>query len=268
MDRKALAQDTLRIIDSGRYETPSKESCDVASAIDAARAGTITYAPGSITPRAPHVPKALPPVEITNETTAAAGRRLVLEERAARVCVLNFASARKPGGGFLGGAKAQEEDLALASALYACLEPQRAYYDANRAHASTLYTDHVIYSPDVPFFRDDRGVLATPALLSVITAPAPNAGAVDASERALVVPTLARRAAIVLEIGAKHAHETLVLGAWGCGVFRNDAREVATTFRELLTTRYADAFARVVFAVWDTSATHATFEAFRETFSR
>ena len=104
-------------------------------------------------------------------------------ERVARVVALNFASAKNPGGGFLGGAKAQEEDLARSSALYACMRDQRAYYDANRHEPSLLYTDHMIYSPDVPFFRDDRlRFLEDPFLLSILTAPAPNAASNERRE--------------------------------------------------------------------------------------
>ncbi|HEY2367496.1 MAG TPA: TIGR02452 family protein [Polyangiaceae bacterium] len=262
MDNKAQANETLRIIADGRYATKGR-NVDIGDAIRGAVAGTVTYKPGEVVARRAGGANSTR-VEVTNETTSSAGRRLAIDEKESRVCVLNFASARKPGGGFLGGAKAQEEDLARSSALYACLEPQRAYYDANRAHASTLYTDHVIYSPDVPFFRDDRGSLvAPPAMLSVISAPAPNAGAIDPSERPQLLPALARRAGIVLEIAAKHGHRVLVLGAWGCGVFRNDPRDVATTFRTHLE---RSEFDRVVFAVWDRGG--ATIATFREVLTR
>jgi uncharacterized protein (TIGR02452 family) len=202
-------------------------------------------------------------IEVTDETTAAASRRLAKE---GRVCALNFASARNPGGGFLKGAKAQEEDLARASALYLCLEPKRAYYDANRAHASALYTDHIIYSPDVPFFRDDRyELLDEHALVSIITAPAPNAAAIDPKERPLLPAVLEKRGAMVLEVAAHHGHQTLVLGAWGCGVFANNPFEVAAMFKRHLEGPFRGAFERVVFAIWDRSRDRSTLSAFRST---
>src|SRR5262249_60941792 len=106
---------------------------------------------------------------------ADAARRLYEDEGEQNAVALNFASARNPGGGFLGGAKAQEEDLARRSALYACLLTQRPYYDANRAERSLLYTDHIIYSPSVPFFRDRAlDLVESPFCASIITAPAPN----------------------------------------------------------------------------------------------
>lgn len=49
--------------------------------------------------------------------------------------------------------------------------------EVNRATESLLYTDHIIYSPRVPFFRvRNRELIEDPFSSSVITAPAPNAG--------------------------------------------------------------------------------------------
>ena len=102
--------------------------------------------------------RAAPACEVSAETTGAAALRL-RGEGGERVLALNFASAKNAGGGFINGAKAQEEDLARASALYPCLIGQRGYYEANRRCGSMIYTDHLIYSPDVPFFRDDGWAL-------------------------------------------------------------------------------------------------------------
>jgi uncharacterized protein (TIGR02452 family) len=90
--------------------------------------------------------------EVTGESSLEAARRLT-----GPVAVLNFASARNPGGGFLNGAQAQEEALCRASALYTCLLQARGFYDHHRAHRDPFYTDRVIHSPAVPVFRDDKG---------------------------------------------------------------------------------------------------------------
>lgn len=206
---------------------------------------------------------------MTDETTGQAGRRLVHDEGAARVVALNFASAKNPGGGFLGGAKAQEEDLARCSALYTCQLTQRAYYDKNRRVGSMLYTDHMIYSPDVPFFRDDRlELLDAPFHLSIVTAPAPNAGeASGRGEGAMVKETLAARAGKVLAVAAAHGHRCLLLGAWGCGVFRNDPHNVAEAFATWLAHEaFQGAFDRVVFAVYDRAKNRPNYSAFVDRF--
>jgi len=212
---------------------------------------------------------AAPRIEVSAETTAAAARRLFTEGTA--VAALNFASAKNPGGGFLGGAKAQEEDLARCSALYPCLLTQRAYYDENRACESMLYTDHIIYAPSVPFFRDDRlDLVEEPYLCSMITAPAPNAGEAlrrDPGARPAISRALARRAAKVLAVAAAEQERCLVLGAWGCGVFRNDPAEVAAVFAAALAgPRFAGAFDRIVFAIHDRTPTRATLTAFQRAF--
>ena len=242
---------------------------EIGPLVDAAVAGTVLYAPGTLAKAEPRERRPGPMrVEVTDETTAAAGRRLVGEGEA-RVAALNFASAKNPGGGFLGGAKAQEEDLARCSALYTCLLRQPRYYEVNRATASMIYTDHLIYSPDVPFFRDERlALLDAPFTLSIVTAPAPNAGEAlrrDRGAKAEIREALDRRAAYVLAAMALHGHRTLVLGAWGCGVFRNDPREVADVLaRSIVHPRFEGAFDRVVFAVYDRSKERANLRAFEE----
>ena len=89
-----------------------------------------------------------------NDTTLAAARALVAD--GFKPVALNFASARNPGGGFLNGARAQEESLCRASALYACINGNAMY----RHHAPLpggFYTNYAIYSPAVPVFKDDDG---------------------------------------------------------------------------------------------------------------
>ena len=124
----------------------------------------------------------------------------------------------------------------------------------------------------MPFFRDDAGsLIEKPILASVITSPAPNAGAIAQNEPANlrhVEPTMRRRAELVLDIAAAHQVDQLVLGAWGCGVFRNDPRIVATIFAELLkpSGKFAGVFTGVSFAVFDRSEGMATYQAFAERF--
>lgn len=169
-------------------------------------------------------------VEVTVESTVAAARRLA----SPTTMVLNFASARHVGGGWLSGANAQEESLCRASALSASLESQPDYYKVNRACPTALYTDHIIFSGRVPFFRDDEGeFLAEPFHVSVITCPAPNAGSLPRGQQE-VGRALRRRSRDIVALATHLGCETLILGAWGCGVFRNEPDEVAAAFKEAL----------------------------------
>ena len=208
-------------------------------------------------------------MQVTGETTNEAAFRLVMEEGVGHVVALNFASAKNPGGGFLGGAKAQEEDLCRSSALYVCQLEQPDFYASNRAERSMIYTDHILYSPEVPVFRDKRALLEDPFLLSFITAPAPNAGEArrHGESASAVRAALRSRARQVLMVAAHQSHTTLLLGAWGCGVFRNDPAEVASAFYDALQEpTIAGGFTRVVFAVWERDAALGNLAAFEERF--
>lgn len=201
MDLVRVAHGTLAIIEAGEYCAPSGRMVALREAIDGVVRGTVLYTPGDLEALVAATRAAPAPtpgrrrmhVEVTAETTAAAARRLAPEEGSGRVAALNFASARRPGGGWLSGARAQEEDLARCSALYPCLLAQPRCYEANRDWPSLLYTDHIIHSPDVPFFRDDGlRLLEAPFHVSIITAPAPNVGEVLRREPD-VKPRLRRR---------------------------------------------------------------------------
>lgn len=270
---KEITAETLAILESGRYTAPSGRVHNVGPAIAAAAAATRSYSPEAV--RAlrqtrPSDPSASRPwIEVTDETTQAAAARLLLEDRLPELVLLNFASARNAGGGFIKGAKAQEEDLCRASGLYPCLLRAPDYYAVNRAEGSVLYTDHLIYSPSVPFFRGaGPDLLESPCFPAVITSPAPNAGELlarlpDAGPS--LEEALRRRSGQILDVARTHGHKNLLLGAWGCGVFRNDPAQVARIFAEVLEEQ-AGAFERVIFAVYDRGEGLPNLTAFRGRF--
>ncbi|MEW1774339.1 TIGR02452 family protein [Streptomyces sp. NPDC086777] len=265
---RGIARQTEEIVAAGSYRTPDGREVLLAADIAAARAGTRLYGPAPVpVPTAPG-PDSDTVFEVTGESSLEAARRLA----DAPVAVLNFASARNPGGGYLNGAQAQEEALCRASALYACVREAAGYYEHHRAHRDPFYTDRVIHSPAVPVFRDDRGaLLAEPYRAGFLTAAAPNAGVIrrTAPERVGELPgALAARAERVLEVAAAHGYRRLVLGAWGCGVFQNEPAQVADAFRGLLGPggRFAGAFAHVAFGVLDRTPGSVVRGAFTEAF--
>ncbi|MFD5268273.1 TIGR02452 family protein [Streptomyces sp. NPDC058335] len=279
---RGIARETEEAVAAGMYRTPDGREIPLAAAVEAAREGTRMVGPdpvpvpeivgetvsGTARETVSGTASAEPRIEVTGESSLEAARRLA----DAPVAVLNFASARNPGGGYLNGAQAQEEALCRGSALYACLLRAPEFYDHHRAHRDPFYTDRVIHSPAVPVFRDDRGrFLPEPYTAGFLTAAAPNAGVVlrTAPERASELPrTLAVRAERVLETAAAHGYRRLVLGAWGCGVFRNDPAQVAGAFRTLLGPggRFERTFAHVVFGVLDRTPGSAVREAFARAF--
>ncbi|MFG3224227.1 TIGR02452 family protein [Kitasatospora sp. NPDC048194] len=264
------------IAERGSYRAAGGELVQVGEELAAAKAATVSYAPAELdallaSPGAergassePGPGPAAGRIEVTAEGSVQAARRLVAAG-AGPVGVLNFASARNPGGGYLRGARAQEEDLCRSALLYSCLLQAPDYYDAHRASTDLRYSHRVIVSPGVPVIRDGRGALLDrPYPVTFLTSPAPNAGQLERrSPGTDVRGVLAERAVRVLAAAARHEVRALVLGAWGCGVFRNDPAQVAEAFEGALA-RYGAAFDQVAFAVWDrspVSANRAAFEA-------
>ncbi|MGW5110461.1 TIGR02452 family protein [Nocardia sp. NPDC004123] len=259
-----IADENERIAALGTYRAADGTLVDITDALSQARAWTHCFEPDEdLYNRDPGPFTGRP--EVTAEGSMQAARRLH-EEGGKTIAVLNFASARNPGGGYLRGARAQEEDLCRSALLYRCLLETPRYYEAHRASDDLRYSHRVIFSREVPVVRDDRGALTAHTFTtSFLTSPAPNAGALAdrSGERVDVREILIARAERVLAVAAHERVRELVLGAWGCGVFRNDPNEVAEAFDRALQIHGA-AFDRVVFAVWDRSpisANRAAFEA-------
>jgi uncharacterized protein (TIGR02452 family) len=258
-ERAAIATETVQILAVGSYAGPSGKKVVILPELNYSINETRLFTPGQLGKIGSDVPAKRPTrkIRVLNCTTLAAARQLHAEHGAERLALLNFASARHPGGGFLSGSQAQEESLARASGLYGSINRMSDYYAANRRNGSALYTDHMIYSPLVPVFRDDSDrLLDDPWCASMITAPAVNAGVVRSQEpenAGRIREVMNQRINYVLALAAHHGQDALVLGAWGCGVFANDPVEVAELFAGYLLGqgRYARAFTEVVFAVLD-----------------
>jgi len=267
MALKEKAKEVLKIIDEGGFYNPAGKWMDIKDEVDFSINNSKTYEPDAFPTLNAGIKNAAFPCEVSvvEESTQRAIQRLT-EEGVEDLLVLNFASARNPGGGFLNGAKAQEEDLTRCSTLYSCLVPQTLYYSVNRQQSSMLYTDHIIYSPKVPWFRvRSRDAPDEVYIASVITAPAPNAG--QARRRGVgeedIEQTLKRRCGKVLAVARDNGHKNLVLGAWGCGVFGNDPAMVARAFGDWLKSEeFASAFEHVCFSIFDGSKEKSIYAAF------
>lgn len=178
-----------------------------------------------------------------------------------KTAVLNFASYKQPGGMFLQGSKAQEECLCHESTLYNVLMRfEDTYYASNRKQLNrALYQNVALYSPDVYFERNDNSVKC-----DVITCAAPNFSAaskycnVSKEENATVLES---RIKFILYLAATQQVDTLILGAFGSGVFGQDAKEVAKITMNLLR-HYDGVFKKVVFAVIDEKS--ANYQAFND----
>lgn len=174
--------------------------------------------------------------------------------------LLNFASYRHAGGGFATGAWAQEEAICHDSTLYNVLCKFENFYAENEHTLKrSLYTDRAIFSPKIIFEHGGKS-----AECYVITCAAPNFSAaksrgVTGRENEAAVK---QRVDFVISIAEENGCDTVILGAWGCGVFGQEPGFMARAFKERLKT---SSIKRAVFAI---PGNNQNYTSFKEVFSR
>lgn len=175
-----------------------------------------------------------------------------------KVAVLNFANPENPGGGVCIGAIAQEECLCRSSNLYACISNPDIfdeYYGYHRSIRSSFYTDRLIYTKNVTVFKDDSLV---PQMLpenewfevDVITCAAPYLAKRKHTNGAALFELLKTRVKNIFEAARDNHADYLILGAFGCGAFRNPPLIVAEAFRHTIEEQnYLNDFKQIIFAI-------------------
>lgn len=168
--------------------------------------------------------------------------------------VLNLASAYCPGGGIEYGYGTQEESLCRRSNL------QQALLAAEDKRFYPIPEDgHLIYSPSVQVFRKSEPIvgskstdgwdLTEPWQVGVITCAAYNLAHTVHPKDDYVENTKAKIKSI-LRIAIEEDHDSVILGAFGCGAFHNDPKTIASYFRDLLAEEeFAGRFKKVGFAI-------------------
>jgi uncharacterized protein (TIGR02452 family) len=258
----ALGHSAVEAARAGYYMTKAGQKVVWRDLVQAACAAKLSIPPDVTLPSNERITFTETRVQVTNETTFGASRRLI--ERGLRPLALNFANGIEPGGGFLSGARAQEEVLCRSSALYQTLVGD-LMYEEHRRRPLPDSTDWAIYSPDVPVFRLDDGTeLQQPWLLDFITCAAPYAPAIGQPQAG---DLLQRRIHRVLAIAQAYGQTALVLGAWGCGAFANNPHRTAMDFREALENEFSGAFSDIVFAITDWSPERKFLGPFRAVFA-
>lgn len=279
--RKAIAEATLAAIEAGSY-TSNGTIYDLSQKTKEAESGTRFYGAADSTLsswRTASPTSSSPRTEISflEISTLEGARHLSSQAPDAKVGILNFASAKNPGGGFLSGSQAQEESIARASDLYPTLMTPAAqqFYKLHRAAPMDgFYSHSMIYSPGVTLFRDDNGSWAEPLLIDVVTSPAVNAGLVRRNlqdqfgpeeTEGKIAEAMRERMARILYLFEKEGVKNIVLGSFGTGVFKNKVDMVARSWAEHLQSpdaRFHKSFDRVVFAILG----HETFEVFKRSY--
>ena len=207
-------------------------------------------------------------LKVVNAGTVETGRKLI---RKGKTAILNFADALVPGGLVWAGATTQEENICRCSNLYASISSDKArelYYDVNGKDIGQtrygVYTDNIIYSRDVLFFKDDTYYKKVrPYCMDVITCPAPSCKLPSNNEFDVTYT----RVCEILKSAAINDVKNIVLGAWGCGAFGQNPYIVSACFKRALA-EYP-VFDNVVFAIRSCEADYdktTNFRVFKTTF--
>ena len=262
--RKGITKETLKAIENGSY-TSKGITYDFSQKTKESESSTRFYGANSDLSSwreaSPASPSPRTEVSFLEISTLAGARHLSDRVPDAKIGILNFASAKNPGGGFLSGSQAQEESIARSSNLYSILMSPTAqqFYKLHRASPQDgFYSHSMIYSPGITVFRDDKANWVEPSQVDVVTSPAVNAGLMRRNLReqfgeieAKIAAAMKERIARILYLFEKEGVKNVVLGSFGTGVFKNKVDMVARTWAEHLSpgARFNQSFAHVVFAI-------------------
>lgn len=201
-------------------------------------------------------------------------RILWQSEEEQRVLVLSFADPVHPGGAVQNGAEGQECSLCRRSSLLLSLESEEAarFYRYNRSLRDDMFSDAMILTPNVEVFKDAKGeLLDKPFVVSVLSCSAPllRHGLKGRSEKEYT-DLLYHRICSILKCAADWGYKSIILGAFGCGAFGNDAALVSDLFHKAIKEHGYSVprfFRRIVFAVPDHSSDQRTLREFERNFA-
>lgn len=220
------------------------------------------------------------PTEITviNTDTINAAHNLLLDGY--NPVALNFANRHNPGGGVIGGSRAQEESLFRATNLFRSLYQYIYYaeeYGVKRNPDRQYPMDRHfggIYTPNATVFRDsnkDYVFISKPYQISFIAVAALNRPRLidDKFLNDKDAQTTKDKIRTILRIGLKNSHDAIVLGAFGCGAFHNPPAHLAKIFHQVIEEKeFKDKYKKIVFAIIeDHNSTNGNFKPFYDEFN-
>lgn len=276
MERKMIAQETMQIIEMGSYLLHEQRVHLKLSEEELSEA--VLISPLQIKEKLAEASDAINQmpsthyctIRVVNEDSYMAVKHY--QKQGQKTMVLNFANAIYCGGGFLNGANAQEESLCRSSTLFASISSEDAkyMYEYNFMNRNPKDSDYMIVSPNVEVFRDASGELMESFLTSVITAPALDLnGRASVLDYTQVQETMMDRIQKVLAVAYASGIKHMILGAWGCGAFGQDAKDIAGYFKAvLLKEKYYALFDEITFAVMDHSREKYNYQSFIDEFDQ
>ena len=211
-----------------------------------------------------------------DRTLESVNKYYIPNDKNRKIGVLNFASAKKPGGGVWTGARAQEESLCRCSTLYSCLNTDflKENYYSYHIEKRSENTDRIIYIPNVLVFKSDDNVFSKMLNdkewynIDIISCAAHNQRAYKVEYEKLKKINYNKIKAII-QCAVENNVDILILGAFGCGAFSNDPKLVSKTFKTILIDEgYYKCFQNVHFAIFTALNEKKNFNEFNEAFEK
>ena len=277
----AIFRETTRFIKEGGYVTPSGRRIrfDFTKMEEAGRCFQQEQELPAVA--APEVEGGTRVMVEGNDCLVAAGR---LVSEGYDPVLLNFASAGHPGGGVETGARAQEETICRRSTLTRSIYSFDSQYASRYGyplrsgnHYPIVSGFSAVYSPGVTVFREgiDCLLMEEPYDVAVVTCAALNLRGRydikltdDGHMPQAAIDITRNKIRTVFRIGLTYGHDALVLGAFGCGAFRNPPDEIARLFHEVMEEpEFKNKYRLITFSIInDHNAHNANLEAFQAEF--
>lgn len=173
----------------------------------------------------------------------------------AQVAALNFANKDRIGGGYEYGSVAQEEDLCRCSTLYPCLAIP--FGNATGHYKESISHDELIYTSGVKVIRSsykkNYSLLDKPFTCNVITQAAYNHGAGEFGPDPFNdydMGSMINKVRDHFRAAALNGDGSVVVGAFGCGAFKNDPAIVSQIYLKVLQeSEFQNVFNEIRFAI-------------------
>jgi uncharacterized protein (TIGR02452 family) len=247
--RKQVMQETLQALERGWYlsATGRRVEIDLGAVEANARRGRLIGLGGRVPPAGKSAV-----IEVVDGDCLV--QALALQQGGHSVACLNMASHVHPGGGYLDGAGAQEENLFRRTAYHAFIGEGVPWRPPEIRYPLPEFGG--VYSPDVAVLRGPESerypFLDEPRAMSFIAVAAyrnpPLHGGRLTDE---IAAKTQQKIRLIFEIACEMGHDALVLSALGCGAFHNPPEHMAELFAEVLDEGWGRAFRHVSFAVFD-----------------
>lgn len=248
-----IFQQTIRIVNEGRYINAHSEIVVLGDDLEM-RKNTIYYSKKFTVN---DMPCKICKTEITVVNNDSINAGLDIQRKGYNQVILNFANPQTAGGGVLRGSRAQEETIFRRTNLYRSL--YQFMPDAERYKVRKNWRQYPmdknfggIYTPYAAVFRDtDYSLLSKPEKISFVSVAAMNRPRLVDGEIApeLIEGTL-NKIRTILRIGLYNGHDSIILGAFGCGAFQNPPKHIALLFKQVINEpEFRNKYKKIVFAI-------------------